>query len=310
MFNNVKNKPSIPTKPVAEMPHTLREMDYNDWRKTTKGNHKWRNIRWMTLIAANLLFVVSFYFELSLLEGSLSGSRALGFYLIDTFNALQVLLISIPNGYVVMLTMNFWIGFFTIMLLSILGGRTYCSWVCPYHFLAEMAEKLHNYLVNKKKIKEHSFNIYLRFVFLAGFLLLALITENIVFESINPVGIASRAMIYGPGLLFLWVLGLLLFEIVYSKRFWCRYVCPMGATWSLTGKAAPIRVKFEHEKCGYCRDCQDVCLVPHVLWFVQKGKATQEVHFAGSDCTRCGMCIDACPGKALSFTVRGMDKLV
>ncbi len=83
MFKNIKNKPQIPAKPVAEMPHTQLGMDYKVWCKSQKGNHKWRNIRWPVLIGVNLLFVLSFFFDLSLLEGSLSGSRALGFYLID-----------------------------------------------------------------------------------------------------------------------------------------------------------------------------------------------------------------------------------
>lgn len=310
MFENIKKKPPIPAKPVAKMPHTILGMDYKAWTKSQKGNHRWRNIRWTVLIAVNLLFVLSYFFDLSLLEGSLSGSRAIGFYLIDTFNALQVVLISLPGGHFPSLTMNFWIGFSTILLLSMTGGRTYCSWVCPYHFLAEMAEKLHDYLVVKKKIKEHSFNIYLRFVFWVGFLALALLTKNIVFENINPVGILSRAMTYGPGLILLWVLALLIFEIVYSKRFWCRYVCPVGATWALTGRAAPLRVEFDHEKCGYCRVCQDVCEVPHVLWFVQRGKATQENHFAGADCTRCGLCVDTCPGKALTYKIHGLNKII
>ncbi|NOX46344.1 MAG: NapH/MauN family ferredoxin-type protein [Chlorobi bacterium] len=310
MFNRNKKKPPIAAKPIAEMPHSLLGQDYKVWCKSQKGNHKWRNIRWTVLIGVNLLFVLSFFLDLSFLEGSLSGSRAMGFYLIDTFNALQVVLISLPGGYFPSLTMNFWIGFFTILFLSTMGGRTYCSWVCPYHFLAEMAERLHDFLVKKKKVKEHSFNIYLRFVFWGGFLLLALLTKNIVFENLNPIGILSRAMIYGPGLILLWVLALLIFEIVYSKRFWCRYVCPVGATWAITGKAAPIRVKFDHDKCGYCRDCQDVCLVPHVLWFVQRGKATQKTHYAGPDCTRCGLCIDTCAGKALTFTIKGLDKLI
>jgi ferredoxin-type protein NapH len=310
MFKSAKNKPPLKPKSIEEMPHSLLGMDYKKWTKTKSGNHKWRNIRWAVLISVNLLFVVSFFFELAILEGSLSGSRAFGFYLMDVYNALQVILISIPGGHFTSLTMNFWIGFTTILLLSTLGGRTYCSWVCPYHLLAEGAEKIHNYFVKKKKVKEHTFNIYIRFVFWIGFLLLALLTKNIVFENLNPIGIISRALVYGPGLILLWVLALLIFEIVYSKRFWCRYACPVGATWAMSGKLAPLTVKFEADKCGYCAICQDVCLVPHVLWFVKKGKATQEVHFTGADCTRCGLCIDTCPGNALSYTVKGVDKLL
>jgi len=64
------------------------------------------------------------------------------------------------------------------------------------------------------------------------------------------------------------------------------------------------------DNCGHCRDCQDVCEVPHVLWFVQRGKATQKIHYTTSDCTHCGLCVDVCPGDALKLTVKGINKLV
>jgi ferredoxin-type protein NapH len=310
MLKSAKDKTPILAKPVAEMPHTLQGMNYNEWRMTSRNNHKWRNIRWSVLVGLSLLFTLSFLFDLSVLEGSYSGSRLIGFYLMDPFNALQMLANASTTGYIIHLTMNFWIGLITIvMFYAIMGGRTFCSWVCPYHFLAEMVEKLRGIFVKKFGLKDHSFNIALRYVFWFGFIGLAFLTTNLVFEVINPVGILSRAMIYGPGLILLWVLALVLFELLYSRRFWCRYVCPLGTTFKFIGTAAPLSIKFEHDKCGYCRDCQSVCLVPHVLWFTQRGKATQEVHYPGSDCTRCGLCVDICPGNALSYTFKGLDKL-
>ena len=311
MFKSSKNKPPIPPKPMEEMPHVKLGMEYKEWCKAQTGNHKWRNIRWLVLIGINILFVLSFLFDLAVLEGSLSGSRLIGFYLMDPYNALQLLAISSTTGYVVHLTMNFWIGFFTIVFIyAMMGGRTYCSWVCPYHFIGELTEKLHNYLVKKKKIKEHTFNRSMRYVFWAGFIILAFLTKNLVFENINPVGIISRAMIYGPGLILFWILGLVIFEIVYSKRFWCRYICPLGTTMGMLGTVSPFAIKFELDKCGFCRDCQTVCLVPHVLWFVQRGKATQKIHYPGIDCTRCGLCIDTCPGEALTYTIKGLNKIL
>lgn len=310
-FSSGKKLEPLQPKPVDQMPHSLKGLKYNDWRDSRLKNHKMRNIRWAVLLFMNLLFVVSFWVDLAVLEGSLSGSRLVGFYLMDPFNALQLLAISSTTGYIAMLTMNFWIGLSTILIFwAIFGGRSFCSWMCPYHFLAEWAEKLHNFLVKKKKIKEKKFNIGLRFVFLIGFVLLALLTKNLVFENLNVVGIISRSLIYGPSLLLLWVLAVILFEVFVSKRFWCRYVCPIGATWSLVGKVSPVAIKFEHDKCGYCLECQKVCLVPHELWFVKRGAATKDVHYVGSDCTRCGLCVDVCPGNALTYSVKGTSSLI
>ena len=306
-----KDKTPLPPKKKEDIPYIKQGISFKEWKAKNGSGHKWRSIRWSVLIGINVLFILSFMFDLSLLEGSLSGSRLFGFYLMDPFNSLQMLIISAYTGHLKYLTMNFVIGFFTIFIFYFLmGGRTFCSWICPYHFLAEWGEKLHNYLVKKKKIKEHTYNRYLRYVFWAGFLILAFVTQNLVFEDLNPVGILSRAMIYGPGLILLWILALITFEIVYSKRFWCRYICPVGATWSMVGNLSPFGVKFELDKCAHCLDCQKVCLVPHELWFVEKGKATKPRHDVGSDCTRCGLCIDTCPGNALSYTIKGWDKIL
>ncbi|MDP2238514.1 MAG: NapH/MauN family ferredoxin-type protein [Bacteroidales bacterium] len=305
-----KNKTPFKPKSVDQMPHSLSGLSYKEWRDARKKNHKWRNIRWSVLLFMNLLFVASFVLDLSVLEGSLSGSRLIGFYLMDPYNSLQLLAISSTTGYIAMLTMNFWIGFITILLFwFIFGGRGFCSWMCPYHILAEWAEKLHNYLIKKKKIKEHHYNTALRFIFFVGFILLAVLTKNLVFENLNMVGIISKSLIYGPSLLLLWVLAVILFEVFVSKRFWCRYVCPIGTTYSFVGKLSPLSIKFDLDKCGYCLECQKVCLVPHELWFVQRGKATQNVHYAGSDCTRYGLCVDVCPGNALTYAVRGASSL-
>ncbi len=301
----------LPPKPKDQMPHVKLNMTYKEWMHRHEGRHKWRNRRWAVLIFINLLFVVSFTFDLAVLEGSLNGSRLIGFYLMDPYVSLELASISIRTHYWPHVTMNMIIGLITILTFYLLmGGRTFCSWVCPYHFIAEWAEKLHKYLVKKRKVKEHHFNRGLRYVFWIGFLILALVTKRLIFQEINPVGIVSRALIYGPGLILLWILALITFEIVYSQRFWCRYVCPIGTTWSFVGKLSPVTIKFEYEKCGHCRKCQDVCLVPHVLWFVVKGRATQAQHYVGSDCIKCGYCVDICPGDALNFSIKGLSKIV
>src|SRR5574340_1249922 len=113
----------------------------------------WLKRRWITLLAINLLFTVSFWFDIQILEGALTASRMLGFHLIDLNSALQVML---AHKHIIV---NLFIGAGTVFVLwLLLGGRTFCSWVCPYHFLAENAERLHVWLVEKKKITDHAFH--------------------------------------------------------------------------------------------------------------------------------------------------------
>ncbi|NPA45932.1 MAG: NapH/MauN family ferredoxin-type protein [Chlorobi bacterium] len=310
LLHGDKRRKPLPPKKKEELPFMREGISYKEWHDRAKGRHTWRNRRWMFLIFINILFVISFTFDLGILEGSLSGSRLLGLYLMDPFNSLQELTIAGTHNYIPHLTTNFWTGFLTILVFYwIVGGRAFCSWVCPYHFFAELGEKVHDYWIKKRKIKEKTYDITVKYVFWIGFILLALLTGELVFENLNPVGILSRAIIYGPGLALLWVILLLSYEVFGVKRFWCRYVCPIGVTYSFVGDLSPINIKFELDKCGHCRDCQDVCLVPHELWFVKRGAATREVHYTGGDCTKCGLCIDVCPGNALSYGIRDSDKI-
>ncbi|MCL1962324.1 MAG: NapH/MauN family ferredoxin-type protein [Desulfovibrionaceae bacterium] len=268
-------------------------------------SHKWRNRRWVTLLLVNLLFVVSYHFDIQMLEGALTASRFMGFHLIDLNSALQVML---AHKHVID---NLLIGTGTVLVLwALLGGRTFCSWVCPYHLLSELAEKIHLRLAKMRLVIDQPIDRRLRSFFWLLFVVLALATGYTVYEAISPTGIVSRALIYGVSLAMLWVLALLVFEIFFSRRAWCRYVCPIGLTYGVVGIISPVRVKYTLESCHHEGDCRKVCLVPHVLDTVIKGRAVDAEVPIGPDCTRCGLCVDACPTGALKFDIKGLGKLL
>ncbi|MDH3947635.1 MAG: NapH/MauN family ferredoxin-type protein [Gammaproteobacteria bacterium] len=266
---------------------------------------KLRRIRWSVLIAVNLLFVVSFVLDIQLLEGALTASRFVGFHMADLNSALQVIL---AFKHVVI---NLLIGTVTVFIMWwLLGGRTFCSWVCPYHLLAEWAEILHVYLAKKKIVKDHPFDRRARTWFWIIFAVLALVTGYTVYETISPTGILSRALIYGPGIALIWVALLLLFEIFYSRRAWCRYACPIGLTYGLVGATSPFKIQYHLDSCFHEGECRKVCLVPHVLDTVIMGRARGLNVDIGADCTRCGRCVDTCPTSSLTFKFKGLGNLL
>ncbi len=270
-----------------------------------KADHRWRNRRRAFLIGINLLFGLSYWIDVQLLEGSLTASRLFGFHLADPYSSL---LVTLSEHH---LPVNLAIGAITATLFwALIGGRAFCSWVCPYHLVAEFAEALHLRLAARGLVRDHPLHRGARPLFWLLFAILALATGHTLFLTLNPVGILSRALIYGPSLALAWVGLLLVFEVVYARRLWCRYVCPMGLTYGVLGAKAPIRVTYDLEACAHEGECRKVCEVPHVLDLTIKGRAADATLDVGPDCTRCGLCIDTCPTGALRYELKGVKRLL
>ena len=276
-----------------------------DKTKEGKTFFSYRMKRWILVIAIHLLFFLSFAIDIQTLEGTLSGSRFLGFHLIDVYTNMQLALATYH------IPINMVIGTVTIVVFYMLvGGRSYCSWVCPYGLLSEIGEKWHNMLVTKKIIKERKFDHRVRYIFWAMFLITAFTSGYLVFETINVVGIMSRAIAYGWSLGLVWVLVVLAFEVFYSRRAWCTYICPIGTTYGMIGKVSALRIEW-NDNCDHCMVCHDVCFENQVLEITKakydkqrEEKGITKEYITGADCTLCGRCIDVCHEDALSFDFR------
>ncbi|RIL06640.1 MAG: NapH/MauN family ferredoxin-type protein [Proteobacteria bacterium] len=269
------------------------------------ANHTWRNRRWAALIGINLLFTLSYWVDIQILEGSLTASRLLGFHLADVYSSFLVML---AQRHV---AVNLVIGAVTVTLVwAFVGGRSFCAWVCPYHLVAEWAEMLHLALAKRGWVRDHPLHRGVRVAFWIGFAALALLTGHTLFLALNPIGVLSRAVVYGASLALLWVALLLAFEVVYARRAWCRYVCPIGLTYGVLGAKAPIRVTYDLESCAHEGECRKVCEVPHVLDLTIKGRAEETKLDVGPDCTRCGLCVDVCPTGALRYELKGVKRLL
>ncbi len=277
------------------------------FKKDRDGKTKisYRMKRWILVISIHLLFFLSFFIDIQTLEGTLNGSRFLGFHLIDVFTTLEMFLAKHH------LHTNIIIGVTTIIIFYLLvGGRSYCAWVCPYGLLSEIGEKLHDKLVAKKIIKNRKFDHRVKYLFWTMFLILSATSGYLVFETFNVVGILSRFITYGWSLALAWVLVVFLIEVFYSRRAWCSYVCPIGTTYGMIGKASALRVEW-NDNCDHCMVCHDVCFENQVLEITKakydkqrEEKKIKKEYITGADCTLCGRCIDVCHADALKFDFR------
>jgi len=276
-------------------------------RKNVDGSRKLkiRPIRWAVCILLALSFLLSYGLDIQVLEGSMIASRLMGFHLVDPFSAIEVV---VAHGEI---ATNLVMGFILIVVVYlILGGRSFCSWACPYGLLSEWAESLHKLLVKKGIIKKRkkittSWKYFIAFCFLGT----SFFSGYLVYQYVNLVGITSRIMIYGLLETGIIVLFVLLIEVFFYQRVWCRSICPSGSTFGLLGKAALIKIQANTEKCDRCGACTPECHVPEALKVVFVRNAKGRIFLTSTDCTMCGKCMDVCDRNVFSYNHR-LKKLV
>jgi ferredoxin-type protein NapH len=186
---------------------------------------------------------------------------------------------------------------------ALVGGRVYCSWVCPINMVTDASHWISERLDLPKGWQPKR---SLRYWVLGMTLVASAATGIIVWELVNPITLLHRGLLYGMGLAWAVVLGVFLFDLFVSRRGWCGHVCPVGAFYGLVGSFALLRVNAANrDACDDCMDCYAVCPEPHVITPALKGARTGAGPVILSpDCTNCGRCIDVCDRSVFKFSSR------
>ena len=263
------------------------------------ASHKWLILRRTSQLAILALFLVGPLAGLWIVKGNLAYSLTLNpLPLTDPYVLLQSLLAGhIPEKMAL-------IGVAVVLAFYFLvGGRVYCSWVCPVNMVTDAAAWLRARLGIKGGAH---ISRKLRYWVLGMTLTLAAVSGTIAWELINPVSMLHRGLIFGIGMAWTIVLAVFLLDLFVSANAWCGHVCPVGAFYSLLGKWSPLRVSAaKREACNDCMDCFAVCPEPQVIRPALKG-AKQNVGPAilSPNCTNCGRCIDVCSKDVFRFGLR------
>ena len=260
--------------------------------------HKWLFLRRSSQVGILLLFLVGPWFGIWIVKGNLNFSYTLNFLpLTDPYVILQSLLArQVPEKLAL-------IGVTIVVLFYLLvGGRAYCSWVCPVNLLTDFA-----YWLRVRLGLKGSAHISrpTRYWMLGMTLVAAAVTGSIAWEMVNPVSMMHRGLIFGLGLAWAVLLAVFLFDLFVMRHGWCGHLCPVGAFYSLIGRYTLTRIKLPaREACNDCMDCFAVCPEPQVIRPALKAIDGTPPMILEANCTNCGRCIDVCSKDVFAFGTR------
>lgn len=197
-------------------------------------------------------------------------------------------------------------GFF--MFIGALMGRFVCGWLCPFGFLQDLLHKVP--FVKKiktfsgdKLLRKLKYIILLVFVILMPLFVVDMLGQGTPYfcKLICPAGTMEGGILLvlfndtfrgAIGWLYTWKMAILAVLIVLSAviyRPFCKYICPLGAIYSVFNPIAVFRYRIDKDACVNCGACAKVCPM----------QVNPEEKPNDLECIRCGKCKNVCPVDAI-----------
>jgi ferredoxin-type protein NapH len=265
--------------------------------KNIWNNYRYLIARRFTQISLLVLYFGANAWGWTILMGNLSSSKIFNLIpMSDPFAALQMLAAG------AMLATDLLIGVAVVTIFYLLiGGRAFCSWVCPINMITDAANFLRRKLeIDRVQGVKQPASRNLRYWVLALSLLLSFVMGVTAFEFISPISMVHRGLVFGLGFGWAAMLIIFLFDLFILKNGWCGHICPLGGFYSLLGRFSLLRVHHIEENCTLCMKCKDVCPEKQVLHMIGK----ESLPILSGECSNCARCIEVCDDEALEFSIR------
>lgn len=195
-----------------------------------------------------------------------------------------------------------------LIFVGIIIGRFVCGWLCPFGWIQELFYKIP---MPKIKVPKKLNNILgmIKYAMLIVLVILLpiftvdqfgiatpyfckLVCPAGTLEGGIPLLLTNKSLRGAIGGLFTWKMFVLVAVVMGSIlifRFFCRYLCPLGAFYSIFNPISFYKYKIDEEKCTKCGVCTKKCKMDIEVY---KSPNSRE-------CIRCGECVKACPHKAI-----------
>jgi len=199
------------------------------------------------------------------------------------------------------------------IVLTLLVGRFFCGFVCPLGAIHQFAGWLARWGRTQAFRVEANRHRRLQAVkyYLLAFLLALALMGSVQTGLLDPLPLLHRSInltlapIADKGLRVMsegpryyasaWLIGAVFLAAVALNlvlpRFFCRFVCPLGALFGLMSRFSPWRLGKTSNQCGDCRLCEEYC----------EGACRPSGRIIHSECVLCFNCLDRCPAGRITF---------
>ncbi|OFY67426.1 MAG: hypothetical protein A2V64_08795 [Bacteroidetes bacterium RBG_13_43_22] len=222
-------------------------------------------------------------------------------------------------------------GFASVLILALLTGRTYCSFLCPLGIGQDLNSRIGGRL--RKKFRRYGFKkpfTIIRYTILAATVVVTIVWGIYMITLLDPLSIFGRFMTYfaKPVVIIInnFIAGILGKFDVYSLsnipvqgfellaysipvvfllliaglsltkgRLYCNMICPVGTLLGLFSKLSILRIKIDEGKCSKCGLCSVRCKSSCIDFLNH--------NIDVSRCVNCFNCVSVCPDKAISYSI-------
>ena len=200
-----------------------------------------------------------------------------------------------------------WSGFIAMLVLTlgftIVFGRFFCGYACAFGALGDWVYALSGFLQKKlnRKLPRIPVNIqrylqYAKYGILLLILVLCVLGKQEIVNASSPWTVFSLLR-SGRGIpagyaVAVALLFIILVGMVFQERFFCQFLCPMGAVFSLMPVLPFVGQMKRGENCiSNCAACKRMCPVSLKL---------EDNSLRSGECITCGRCVNTCPRKNIS----------